>query len=138
MIKRADLTPLEAAEQLAALSPQTRARFQQWKACSGPDERRQPYAAFQVIGEAIASKRNAPSPAQMKSLFAFAERLLQERDGDVANMVATSMLEALWAAARGSGFDFRIVDPHLGPVARGYLVAWDAFNKTQTPGLTGC
>lgn len=126
---------MEAAEQLAALSARTRAELEQWKA-DGSDEHEAAHGAYRAIGGAIASKRAPPSAAEMTALFAFAERLLKQGSQDVSNMVATCTLEAIWAAARESGFDFKTVDPHLGPEARRYLLAWDQFNRTSTPGLT--
>jgi hypothetical protein len=46
-------------------------------------------------------------------------------------------LEAIWDATHGSGFDFSMVNPHLGRECRRYLAAWDDFHKVKTPGLTG-
>jgi hypothetical protein len=129
------LTPMEAAERLAALSPQTRNKLRQWKAqWAFADDTA--YGAFRAVGAAIASKRSHPDASEMNALFAFSESLLNHGSGDVEDMVA-SMLREIWAAARESGFDFAIVDPHLGPEARNYLLAWDRFHKAVTPGLTG-
>ena len=136
MTELGELSTMDAAEQLATLSGQTRAKLEQWKLQRwGEDE--PAYGAFRAIGVAIASKRAPPSIAEMKALFAFAERLLRHGSGEVSNMVATGTLEAIWAAAHESGFDFKIVNPHLGPEARRYLLAWDQFNETSTVGLTG-
>ncbi len=130
-----ELSTMEAAEQLASLSPQTKAKLEQWKA-ERWDEDEAAYGAFRAIGAAIASKRSPPSIAEMKALFGFAERLLKQGSGDVSNMVATCTLEAIWVAAHESGFDFKTVNPHLGPEARRYLLGWDEFNQTSTAGLT--
>jgi hypothetical protein len=130
-----ELSTMEAAEQLAAFSAQTKTKLEQWKA-ERWDEDEASYGAFRAIGVAIASKRAPPSIPEMKGLFAFAERLLKHGSGDMSNMVATCTLEAIWAAAHESGFDFKTVDPHLGHEARRYLLAWDQFNKTSTAGLT--
>ena len=130
-----DLSTMEAVEQFASLSAQTKNKLEQWKAERWREDE-PAYGAFRAIGVAIASKRTPPPIAEMKALFAFAERLLKQGSGDVSNMVATCTLEAIWAAAHDSGFDFEIVDPHLGPEARRYLLAWDQFNKTTTAGLT--
>jgi len=68
-------------------------------------------------------------------LFKEVDRLLKSPDGDIANSVATGLLEEIWRAAYESGFDFSTVDPHLGSAARSYLVSWDDFNGTRTLGL---
>ena len=91
--------------------------------------------AFQAIGRAISSKRNPVAEKDLRRLFEEVEKLLKSSDGQVANAVAKGMLEEIWRAAHESGFDFSRVDPHLGREARTYLVAWDEFNRTKTPGL---
>jgi hypothetical protein len=93
-------------------------------------------AAFRQIGRAIASKCNAIAQEDLKCLFQEVERLLTAADPMIANAVATGMLEAIWKAAHESGFDFATIDPHLGREARRYLLRWDEFNRTTTPGLT--
>lgn len=92
-------------------------------------------SAFREIGRAIASKRSPVADKDLKRLFAEIERLLRNSDHSIANAVATGLLEEIWKAAHHSGFDFSIVDSHLGGEARRYLVAWDDFNHTRTPGL---
>ena len=107
---RIDLNGLEAARQLAALSPQTQHRFDEalsfgW---TGSEEATQ---AFHAIGSAIASKRQPVSDTDKKKLFAFAERLLKQASPEVSNAVATCMVGQIWTATRESGFDFSLVDP---------------------------
>jgi hypothetical protein len=131
----AELSPMQAAEQLAALSVHTKAKLEQWKA-ERWDQNERAYGAFRAIGAAIASKRAPPTIDEMKALFAYAEQLLKQGSGDVQNMVATCTLETIWDAAHKSGFDLRTAVPHLGPEARGYLLAWDRFNKTSTAGIS--
>lgn len=120
---------------MAALSPETQRRFDECMALGwdGPEQATQ---AFHAIGAAIGSKREPVSDANKKKLFAFAEQLLTSGSGEVANDVATCLLEQIWTAAHGGGFDFSAIDPYLGPETRGYLVAWDDFNKTKTEGLS--
>ncbi|MBX3480475.1 MAG: hypothetical protein KF842_08740 [Caulobacter sp.] len=125
---------LEAAGKLAALSPQTQARMIEW------DHEGIPTAllinvAFLEIGRAIASKRNPVSDSDLKLLFAEIERLLRSSDEHISNAVATDLLEAVWLATHQSGFDFSRVNPHLGEESRAYLIQWDAFQRTRTPGL---
>jgi hypothetical protein len=129
-----DLDGVEAARGMAALSPQTQRRFDECMSLgwSAPEQVTQ---AFRAIGVALGSKREPISSANKKKLFAFAEQLLNRGSEEVMNAVATCMLEQLWTAAHTGGFDFSEVDPHLGPKARHYLVAWDAFHRTQTKGL---
>ena len=130
-----NLSNIERARELAALSPQTKARLAKAERDAAPD----PVSlvrAFKEIGRAIASKRDPVSDRDLQKLFLHAERLLSAGDHELANAVATDMLEAIHAAAHESGFDFSRVDPHLGPEARKYLVAWDDFNRMKTPGLT--
>ena len=136
MRKRLDLDGLEAARQMAALSPETQCRFDErmsrdWRG----REREQVTEAFRAIGVAIGSKRQPVSSKDKKKLFAFAEQLLNHGSSDVMNAVATCMLEQVWTAAQTGGFDFSEVDPYLGPEARRYLLAWDDFNQTKTEGL---
>ena len=92
--------------------------------------------AFHAIGAALAKKRAPVSENNKKKLFAFAEQLLNHGSEEVMNAVATCMLESIWTASRDSGFDFRNVDPYLGPAARRYLTARDNFYGTETEGLT--
>jgi hypothetical protein len=129
------LSPIEAAERLAAFSPRASRALDDWKA--GWDGEESAYGAFHAIGAAITSKRHPLPPKELKSLLAFAERLLRQDRGDVQNMVATCLLEAIWTAARQSSFDFSRVDPYLGAESRRYLLDWDRFNETTTPGLSG-
>jgi hypothetical protein len=135
MTKELDFDGLEAAQRLAALSPQTEAALISSVAVSRtrPDQVSQ---AFRAIGAAIARKREPISDANKKALFSFAERLITGGSHEVPNAVATCMLEAIWTALHESGFDFGQVDPCLGPASRRYLVAWDDFNETRTAGLT--
>ena len=92
-------------------------------------------AAFRQIGRAIASKRNPIADKDLKRLFAEIERLLLSGDEHVSNAVGTDLLEEIWRATHHSGFDFSTVSPHLGGEARRYLLRWDDFNRTTTPGL---
>ena len=133
MTSLGDLSTIEAAERLAGFSPRTARALGAWRV--GWDGRETPYGAFRAIGAAVASKRHPLPPHEAKGLLAFAERLLKQGSGDVQNMVATCMLEEIWLAARQSGFDFSLVGPYLGPESRRYLLAWDKFNKTTSPGL---
>jgi hypothetical protein len=121
---------MEAARRMAALSPETQRYFDECVAIGGSVT-----DAFRAIGAAIGSKRCPIPDADKRKLFGLAEQFLKQGSDEVANAVATGMLEQLWTAARGSGFDLSTIDPFLGPEARGYLLAWDAFNKTRTPGL---
>ena len=136
MPKQLDLEGLEAARRMAALSPETQRRFDEFmlRGWSGR-EREQVTVAFRAIGAAIGSKRQPVSSANKKELFAFAEQLLNHGSSEVMNAVATCMLEQIWTASQTGGFDFSEVDPYLGPEARRYLLAWDDFNKTMTDGL---
>jgi len=92
-------------------------------------------SAFRTIGRAIASKRSPVADRDLTRLFQEIERLLRSSDGQVANAVATGLLEEIWRSVHESGFDFSTVDPHLGNAARSYLVSWDDFNAVRTPGL---
>lgn len=134
MPKQIDLDGLEAARQMAGLSPETQRRFDKavWRRESEPGIATM---AFHAIGVAIGSKRDPVSSANKKKLFAFAEQLLKHGSGEVSNTVATCLLEQIWRAAQTGGFDFADVDPYLGPEARRYLIAWDDFNRTKTEGL---
>lgn len=125
---------LEAAERLAAVSPHVQARMGDWSSDGLPSGLRVA-SAFREIGRAIASKRNPLSERDLKRVFGEVEKLLRSSDGDVANAVATNLLEEIWRGAHQSGFDFSTVAPHLGPEARRYLLSWDEFNRTNTPGL---
>ena len=125
---------LKAAGQLAGLSPQTQARMTEWD----PDSVAPALwanAAFRQIGRAIASKRHPVSEKDLKLLFAEIDRLLRSTDEHVSNAVATDLLEEIWSATHHSGFDFSTVNQHLGSEARRYLLRWDEFNRTSTPGL---
>lgn len=125
---------LKAAGQLAALSPQTQARMTEWDP-DGVTPALWASAAFRQIGRAIASKRNPISEKDLKRLFAEIDRLLRSADEQVSNAVATGLLEEIWSATHNSGFDFSTVNQHLGSEARRYLLRWDEFNQTKTPGL---
>ena len=125
--------PLTAARKLAALSPQTSDRLRNLDLRGLPEDLAASLA-FKAIGMAIASKRNPISSKELKAIFAMSERFLWTED--ISNYIATDMLEAIYAAANGSGFDFLTVDPFLGPQARKYLVAWDDARGTHTRGLT--
>jgi hypothetical protein len=135
MTRQMDLDGLEAARQMAALSPETQRRFEKAvdRAWSGSSQVTQ---GFRAIGVALGSKREPVSSANKRKLFAFAEQLLNHGSSEVMNAIATGMLERIWTAAQTGCFDFREVDPYLGPEARRYLVAWDDFNKTKTAGLS--
>lgn len=135
MAELAHLDGIEAARQLAALSPETQLAFDESMA-RGWTRTEQPTQAFRAIGAAIARKRAPVSETNKKKLFAFAEQLLNHGSDEVMNAFATCTLETIWTASRDSGFDFSTVDPYLGPEARRYLIAWDDFNKTKTAGLT--
>lgn len=135
MTQLAHLDGIEAARQLAALSPETQSAFDESMAL-GWSAVEQPSQVFRAIGATLARKRAPVSDANKKKLFAFAEELLKQGSGKVMDAVATCMLEAIWTASRESGFDFSLVDPYLGPEARRYLTAWDDFARTQTKGLT--
>lgn len=134
MDEAATLKGLEAARRLAALSPQTQAKMDAWNA-DDVSPGLQVNSAFLQVGRAIASKRHPLSDRDLKRVFAEVERLLRSADRHVANAVATDLLEAIWSAARHSGFDLTTVTPHLGAEARRYLQAWDKFNGASTPGL---
>ena len=125
---------LEAAGRLAALSPQTQARMTGWD-FEGLPPSLWTASAFREIGRAIASKRNPLAERDLRRLFQEIDRLLISSDDLVSNAVATDTLEEIWRAAHQSGFDFSTVAPHLGTEARRYLVHWDEFNRTTTPGL---
>lgn len=127
------LNGLEAARQIAALSPETRARFDECMA-QGWTGREQTTQAFRAIGSAIASKRQPIAETGKRKLFTFAEQLLKRGSPDVSNAVATGMLETIWTASQDSGFDLASLDPYLGPQARRYLTAWNDFNKTSLKG----
>ena len=129
------LDGIEAARQLAALSPETQSAFDETMA-RGWTRAEQTTQAFRAIGAALARRRAPVSEVNKKKLFAFAEELLNHGSDKVMNSVATCMLETIWTASRESGFDFSTVDPHLGPEARRYLTALDHFNRTKTAGLT--
>lgn len=135
MDKQLDLDGLEAARLMAALSPETQRRFDKCVSLgwSGLEQATQ---AFRAIGVAIGSKRERISEPNKKKLFSFVEQLLKRGSPEVANAVATCLLEQIWTAAQTGGFDFGDIDPYIGSEARGYLVAWDDFNKTKTEGLT--
>jgi hypothetical protein len=92
-------------------------------------------SAFRHIGRAIASKRHPLADSELKRIFQEVERLLKSGDEHVSNAVATGLLEEVWRAAHESGFDFSTLDPHVGVAARSYLLSWDKFNGTKTPGL---
>jgi hypothetical protein len=129
-----DLSPFEAAKRMAALSPETLAVFEDRMSC-GWDGAEQVIQGFDAIGTAIASNRRPVSDANKKKLFDFAEELLCHGAGGVSNAVATRMLERVWSAAHGSGFDFSSVDEFLGPQSRAYIAALDDFHKMRTDGL---
>ena len=135
LMTRIDLNGLEAARQLAALSPQTQHRFDE-ALSFGWTGSEQVTQAFRAIGSAIASKRQPVSDTDKKKLFAFAERLLKQASPEVSNAVATCMVGQIWTATRESAFDFSLVDPYLGSEARRYAIALDDFHKTKTIGLT--
>lgn len=120
---------------MAALSPETQVAFDEIMEL-GWTKKEAPTYAFQAIGSALAHRRTPVSSANQAKIFAFADQLLRHGSGEVMNAVATCMLETIWSAAQGSGFDFTFVDEHLGPNVRGYLIAWDDFNNTKTKGLT--
>lgn len=130
-----DLTPLEAARQMAALSPETQEGFDRSIALQfeGPEEATQ---AFRAIGSAIAARRRPVSEENKKRIFALTEALLLQGLPATQNAVATCMLDQIWMAADGSGFDFSAIDVHLGPEARAYLLARDALRKKTSPGLS--
>ena len=117
------------------MSPQTKDRFDNLDLPGYPEELRV-YFAFREIGRAIGSKRTPISDKDLKRLMLESERLLKAGDEEISNAVATDMLEEIWSSAQNSGFDFSRVDPHLGTEARRYLLQWDDFNKTKTPGLS--
>lgn len=130
-----NIAGLKLARELASLSPQTEAKV------ASLDLLHMPAAmvlssVFTAIGQAVASKRDPITDKNLKRLFDRAEQLFRVGDPELANSIATDMLEAIWTAAQNSGFDFSRLDPHLGREARSYLLAWDDFNKTKTPGLT--
>ena len=129
------LTGLAAARQMASLSPETQERFDR-SVSQGWSEAEQVSQAFRAIGFAMSSKKRPISDANTKTLFQFTETLLTKGSPEVSNAVATDMLEAIWTSAHGGGFDMSTVDPYLGSEARRYLIAWDDFQKTVTPGLT--
>ena len=120
MSQISDLGVLQAAKRMAALSPQTQASFDKVMSL-GWTQREKGTQAFRAIGSAIGSGRQPVSPSDMKELFAFTEQLLKQGNHNVANTVATAMLEQIWAVTRHSGFNFSLVDPYLGPETRSYL-----------------
>lgn len=128
MVGNTALNGLEAARQMAALSPETQARFDECIA-QGWTRREQTTQAFRAIGSAIASKRQPIAEGDKRKLFAFADQLLRRGSPEISNAVATGMLETIWKAARQSGFDLASLDPHLGPETRRYFTAWADFNK---------
>jgi hypothetical protein len=126
---------LEAARRLAALSSQTEDRLARFDARGLPLSL-QVCAAFKEIGRAMASKKEPVSDKDLKRLLAEAEKLIHSENHEIANAVATDLLEAIWDATHGSGFDFTRINPHLGPESRRYLIAWDDFHRVKTNGLT--
>ncbi len=65
-------------------------------------------------------------------LFALVERLMESGSEDVQDVMATGFLEAM--------HNQTILPPELwvpliGPRAREYLIAWNAFHGATTPGL---
>lgn len=129
-----DLDAFEAAKRMAAMSPETQGVFDDRMTC-GWEGWEKVIQGFDAIGSALASNRRPVSDSNKKRIFAFAEQLLRNGSDEVQNAVATRLLERVWSAAHGSGFDFGSVDPHLGARSRAYVVALDDFHKTQTEGL---
>ncbi|WP_437539027.1 hypothetical protein WME79_23005 [Sorangium sp. So ce726] len=56
--------------------------------------------------------------------------------GPEADAVATGLLEAICAHSVDAPAAVARVVSHLGPEARAYIRAWDAFTGTTTPGAT--
>jgi hypothetical protein len=76
------------------------------------------------------------SEANKKRIFALVEQLLRQGLPATRNAIATSMLDQIWMAADGSGFDFSTIDTYLGPEARRYLLMRDEWHKRTSPGLS--
>jgi hypothetical protein len=121
-----DLSPLDAARQIAALSPETQESFDDCEAL-GWREPERATQAFRAIGAAIGSKRHPLSDANKRKVFDLVEYFLKLGAPETKNGVATCMLNQIWMSAHGGGFDLSSLDSYLGPEARRYLAYWESL-----------
>ncbi|WP_437301081.1 hypothetical protein [Sorangium sp. So ce426] len=90
---------------------------------------------FGHIGRALVQLESDLDDATLDEVSRLVERSLS-RSGPESDAVATGLLEAICARSVDAPAAVARVVSHLGPDARAYIRAWDAFTETTTPGIT--
>ena len=88
--------------------------------------------AFGALGSALRGHLNEMSSERLSGIAEFVEEILVSDDAALKDAVATGFLEAFVSADGPEPSRLVLV---LGPVAQGYLRAWDTFAGARTPGL---
>lgn len=126
----------EVLFQLESLHPSLRAAAERAREECHPDSVPPTFLAGEI---AVGMARSAPadfSDDELLTLCEFVERALRDESQEVRNVIATGFLEGLMGEASAGRFDFTRLSAFLGPEARKYCQAWDAFTGTKTPGLS--
>ncbi|WP_437554832.1 hypothetical protein WME97_22605 [Sorangium sp. So ce367] len=90
---------------------------------------------FGRIGRALVQLESDLDDVTLDEVSRLVERSLSG-SGPEADAVATGLLEAICAHSVDAPAAAARVVSHLGPDARAYIRAWDAFTGTTTPGVT--
>ncbi|WP_437873417.1 hypothetical protein [Sorangium sp. So ce363] len=90
---------------------------------------------FGHIGRALVQLESDLDDTTLDEVSRLVERSLSG-SGPEADAVATGLLEAICARSVDAPAAVARVVSHLGPDARAYIRAWDAFTGTTTPGVT--
>jgi hypothetical protein len=126
----------EVFSQLEALHPRLRAGAERARDEWHPDSVPPTLLASEIAVEMARSAPTDFSDHELLMLCEFVEKALLDESQAVREVIATGFLEALMGEASAGRFDFTRLSAFLGPEARKYCQAWDAFTGTKTPGLS--
>lgn len=77
-----------------------------------------------------------PEQTRWGLLMAEIESLIQdESQGDLCEIVYQEVLETFANAISNKIFDYHWITPHIGPLSRDYINAYDKFMGGKTPGF---
>ncbi|MGW6917345.1 DUF7674 family protein [Kitasatospora sp. NPDC054939] len=88
--------------------------------------------ALADFGQSLANNASNVTDAQMGEIFGRMEEILESGSEDESTAVATGFLEALMNAW-DQGFDLERSWRHVGPQARAYCLAWNAYSGISSP-----
>ena len=91
---------------------------------------------FTFANYVIDQLKEGNNPDELRQIFLFAEKMMNEGTENLQEVVSTCFLENLInAAACEEDFSASTFVPLLGKKSKKYCKAWDEFTETKTEGL---